>query len=1175
MKKYGVSMENRLVCSCEQIEGKLNGDGSEGSFLLSAINRETIKGCLNCTDPRLSCAPLDFEGTEVTIRYSFNEKWNPGTEEASGILHIVTDMGELELPYRFTAAGRTTESSMGEIRNLFHFANLARAAWEEAAGLFGKPEFERVLTHASGREHLLYRGLGTEKRNQWMEEFLLSIRKKTALTYRLDTEEVILENIEEDQKIEVLIRKKGWGDTLLALQKDGDFLELEKERLTDTDFMGNVAALPVYLRADRLHRGYNYGKITFTHAYGDVTLCFCIHQNQHHRMRIAIEKRRELKRLRAGLTELFVDFRLKKISSSVWKKETGVILERMRALDERSFLPKLFLAHYHISSQKLMEARWLLERLGKQIPEEKNPDIYAYYLYLTTLIDKDEEHYRKVCRKVEEWYYTETGNWEIAWLWMYLSRELHGNVQKKWNYLYELFAAGIASPVLYAEAVLLLNYQPTLLMELGEVELAILSFGQKKQVLTEEVKGVLQYLALREKESSPRLVKLLTAICETEPQPAMLQSLCSLLIKQDRREKKYFKWYEAAIQKELKITRLFEYYMMSMDRKVKIQLPKSVLLYFSYETDLSYPVAAYLYRYICENQESMEELYLAYAPRMERFVMKQLHAGKINQDLAWLYENLVVERLLTFDNARALEQLLYIAPFPEEDPEVSRLIVISAKLEEEAVFMRGQTENGIRIPGKNCLVLKENRQGHRFVLEEKDYPQPFLDTAFVVSGIREQLEEGFWLSLSLCEEEGGWQPMDRTNEPFFRFLAASEGIIPSEKRQIHEKLLDYYYEEDEMGRLDSLLETCDSDFVEEENRTKLIYYLVARGLYEKAWDFIRCYGPEQMDPKNLVRICNYMWEDKNCDTAVMLWFTETAFRKGKYSPRILEFLLEHYRGSSRQMEAVFRAAEAFEIDAYPICERLLEQILYSGVFPEETAQILKVYVEGGAASRLEAAILSRAGEEYLADRCEMDEYLIRDTVRLWKRGVRLAVPVALAYLKYYALHKEDREQAEEELIRIFFRQTVLKRGLMLPFILEYKNDPGMEILADKAWIFEKRAEGSQLILNYTRADGKGHRESYRREAMEELWPGVFGKDFALFHAEEMKYYVIEEQENKEQLIQSGLLRHTRDTDTGADSRFGRINRMAAGLALEDYERVEDLLEEFRKLQYLTERVFHL
>ena len=52
---------------------------------------------------------------------------------------------------------------------------------------------------------------------------------------------------------------------------------------------------------------------------------------------------------------------------------------------------------------------------------------------------------------------------------------------------------------------------------------------------------------------------------------------------------------------------------------------------FSYQSDLDSEHAAYLYSYVQKNKTKDPQLYAVYSERMERFVIDQLKAGRIQQ----------------------------------------------------------------------------------------------------------------------------------------------------------------------------------------------------------------------------------------------------------------------------------------------------------------------------------------------------------------------------------------------------------------------------------------------------------------------------------------------------------------------------------------------------------------
>lgn len=83
-------------------------------------------------------------------------------------------------------------SSIGAIRNLFHFANLAKSNWKEAVRLFYDPEFLRLFQGNDAHFYDSYRILSTYEGNeQNVEEFLICINKKQQLEFLTEEKELV------------------------------------------------------------------------------------------------------------------------------------------------------------------------------------------------------------------------------------------------------------------------------------------------------------------------------------------------------------------------------------------------------------------------------------------------------------------------------------------------------------------------------------------------------------------------------------------------------------------------------------------------------------------------------------------------------------------------------------------------------------------------------------------------------------------------------------------------------------------------------------------------------------------------------------------------------------------------------------------------------------------------
>ena len=290
---------------------------------------------------------------------------------------------------------------------------------------------------------------------------------------------------------------------------------------------------------------------------------------------------------------------------------------------------------------------------------------------------------------------------------------------------------------------------------------------------------------------------------------------------------------------------------------------------------------------------------------------------------------------------------------------------------------------------------------------------------------------------------------------------------------------------------------------------------------------------------------------------------------------MLQYLIAHYEGNSKSLRDIFKAASNFELDVYALSERLLMQILFTKAYIGDETEIFKAYVAGGPNTNVEAAFLTYRAVEYMRDDRIISPYIILDIGRVHKRGYQLPLVTNLAYLRYFAENKNERSEAEENVIRDFLQETVIEREMMLPFIQEYLNVPGMESLADKTILSYKTAPKSRVMIHYIKNGEEEQSQGYQKEEMKEVYFGVYVKDFVLFYGEQLQYYITEEQENQEQLTESGILQREENRENGMESRYQMINEMTIAKNLGDYSSTRQMLEEYWKTEFVVDKVFHL
>ena len=141
-----------LDFSCEKIELSIQkGEQYEGTFRIHAAAGIYTEGTVHSSDWRVECLTQEFTGTEEEILFRVHGGRLEEGDVVKGVFDVVSNQGEYYLPFVVNVEYRMPESSIGSIKNLFHFANLAKSNWREAVKLFYSPEFARIFSGSDAR----------------------------------------------------------------------------------------------------------------------------------------------------------------------------------------------------------------------------------------------------------------------------------------------------------------------------------------------------------------------------------------------------------------------------------------------------------------------------------------------------------------------------------------------------------------------------------------------------------------------------------------------------------------------------------------------------------------------------------------------------------------------------------------------------------------------------------------------------------------------------------------------------------------------------------------------------------------------------------------------------------------------------------------------------------------
>lgn len=1180
MEKYAEGVFDydtpKLDFSIAKIEESMpTGELCEGTFVLTSESGEEFTANIYTSDMRLVCRNDYVEGNEATIHYVFDSTGLEPGDVVKGDIRVVSSAGEYYLPFVFSITYGIVASSLGNVRNLFHFANQAQTNWEEAVALFYSPSFIQVFGGNDRIHYDKFRGYSNISGNaQSVDDFIVSVNKKRPIVYSVDKSTYEYNDVSDTVRCEILLRKSTWGNVDVEISVDSTFIRLEKDRLGSGDFLGNSHNLVFYILGDNLHEGRNFARITIKSAYQEVPITIIAR----HRARVNAKRieRREKRNLTARLMRKYIEFRMKKTNVNTWVRESMKIVERLNALDDKNPVSRLFQVQLLTVQRRENEAGWILEHVENEMHiDEASLECKAYFLYLKTLISRDDTFIDETAQEVANMYEAKPESFEILWTLLYLDEELASNATKKIGMIEKLFGDGCVSPILYVEAYNFFVANPEKLSKLSEFEIQIIMFALKQGVINQDIFRQFVYLASKQRTYSDMLYKLLCLAYEVTENDELVDIICSLLIKGNISGTKYFKWFDKAIKLQLRITKLYEYYMYSIPLDYEGAIPKSVLMYFGYRNDMNYRRIAFMYANLIAHRRENAETYENYREHMQIFAIEQIAHEHIDANLALIYENTLQVEMIRPEMAPHLAKILFAHEVKVEDPEVKNIVLIQEEFEGEMIF---PVENGYAYPtiySGNYTLFTEDAYSRRRMISQEGV-RKLLNEAVYIQAIRYYVSDNVYFAMYLCEGKKHYVSVDETNVDFSRSLAESNLVSEYYKRDIRMALIHYYYDNDQITTLDDFLMHLDTKVLGAKDRADVIKFMARRGMFEEAYQIISIYGPEEVSPKVCVRICNHMIEKKDQLPDVMLIkLCYYAFVNGKYDEVTLKYLVENYSGLTKELRNIWRAAVEFDVDTYQLMERLLIQMLYTHTTVGEKEEIFEMYCKSGASSRVKLAYLSYSAFEYFAKERLTDDKVFAHIVDLYRLGEPLNDALKLALLKYYAEEEHNHTEKIRDMLKEFL-VDFMHRNTYFKFFSYYSNlVPEISDYMDKTIIEYRTNPNYKVTLHYILEGGMEEDDDYHTEEMRNMFGGVFSREFILFFGENLQYYITEVQGGKEVFTASDSVSISDTSDSKVESRYTMLNDMVVSKTVQDEDTLMEIMKDYVEADAFTNKIFKL
>lgn len=968
------------------------GEVYRGSFLIKSYNDSKIRGIVYPSSFRVHFKDQGFEGNPSRIEFTYDGRGlKPGHVE-QGKFTVVCTGGEYELSFTAIIEKPYVMTSYGKVQSTDDFRKLAIKDFSEAGRLFRSRDFYEILKYENERIFYLYDNMRKwSLGDQAMEEFLVGIKQKECIFLTLQGEGMLFEDVKESTKGTIPIMKNTWGFMPIHIETEGRFLKVNRPDITTEDFVGNNYEVEYLVRPERLHSGRNYGAIRFVTPYETLTYEVEVLQNLEYD-----ENHHVPELLYAQALKEYVGYMGGRIELDDWVESATEKVVAIRKIETQSEMYQLLQAHIYVIGKKMEEAKWILENYNyNRFAIGKDPITNCYYLYLTALVRGKGTHTDRVLDEIGKTYMRHQDSWFLLYMLLHLDNR-YRNPYKKLEVLEQQFEFEIHGVLFYLEAYLCYKEKPTLLKKLGRFEIQVLNFASKYRLMTKELALYVANFASQQKTYSEPLFRILERIYETYDEPMILNTICTLLIKGNKTENKYFMWYQKAVKAKLKIAKLYEYYMLTLDtERMRGTLPRAIFLYFMHGNSLDYKKAAFLYANLLTYEEGGEEMFLEYREQMFSFTMDQLLKRHITEPLRILYKRFCTEEEMSPEHMEAMRDICHAYMVSTKVPNMKCVLVIESDGSVKQKVPYNEDEGAIiYLYDKESRIVWESIEGRHYTDSiPYETKRLFYEPRF----------------LEMCKKYGAslgrWKETDEKEEPTFENLQI-KGID--------------FFEEQEVFRLCSR-RIREDNYAEDEFLTYLCFELFRRQQYDKV---------------TLLYLANYFCGATSDMEALWKVLKDYGIPSHKVSERIItqmlfsedmfeeEKIFEDYYLSDNVYFRLKQAYLAYTARQYVLWGRELNRCVFDIIAnecekKEELPDICKVALLSYFSDRYYSADMASVLHMVLREMCEkqivLPFYLKYKSA--WLREVQLHDRCMISYQAapgskvkiYYKIRKSGRE----------------------------------------------------------------------------------------------------------------------------------------------------------------------
>ncbi len=1139
----------------------------ESYIEMKSLNDVRLRGMVYSSNPYVIIENPEFDDFSVKIRFKTVHTGFRTGDELKGEFHIIANQYTHTLPFSISFHQKYPEIRDRKISNLKDFCGLAKENYSEALQLFSSDKMDMILKNEPLENQLLYRGFKSAPISpSHLEEFLVGVNQKDRCFIEVDEKRLEFYNVKENLKESIHITKNTWGYVEFVAGCDADFITIEKGRLNSDFFLGNNLELNFYIHKERLHAGKNEAKITIegTDIKKEVlVVCSTGEKNSEINSSVLAEKRDLF-----TLSSLYVDYRLKKMTTGDWANQSIEILDRMIELYPGRYMYSLQKAQALIVNKQRQDALWLISDLKRDIEDKKSTE-WAYLLYLCTLIEQENNYVNKLTEEIENIFRLHPDDVRIFWFLSFLREEYLKDSRRKLSAIKQWVDAGCHSPYLYIEAYQIYMQDPFLLTSLNDFSLKILNWAAKRGQISVNLTVQFEKLLPEETAFDRRVFLLAQRIYKRYPEKDLLFSIVSYLLKNQMLGKEYFEWYSLAVEKDLKLTGLFEAYMISLPISHGEELPSIVSMFFRFENHLPMEKKAYIYANVIQYKNNNFHLYEQYLPQIQRFALEQMHFGHMNDDLAICYQDMIDSGLLDEEIAKDLSKLVFMKRFVCLRNDIRRIVVFEEMFAKPRIVPVLNNIAYFSAITDNFVVLLETLDG-KYILDKQGY---YLDNLLNVDYSLGKLNylSGFAMYYFLHEFDGYENADDIPQQKLGKikdFLYDDEISLVYKRKKLPliSSILKEHGKEDLLVKY--LVDYKEYRNLDSNTAAEIIDLLIVADDYMTAYEMMGIYNGLLVPGKSLLRLCNHMVDEIGEQAEdYLISLLAYLMRQYLFSDETIEYLCNYYVGPIKDMVGLWKLSDARGLSTRGLEERILTLMLYSEDFSVSSEEIFDSYLRKKVSPMIVEAYLTYFSRRFLLDNENVPDTIFKRILYMYDGSRPLNESMRYALLKYLCQKNmlDDREYAS---LDVLLRECISKniyfaffRRMNESLLIKYH-------IYDKSFIEFHGPKKANLTITYRINDGEE-----QSERLIEMYEGIYVKQFVFFFGDAVSY-VISDYETDE-ILKEDTLSYQELVEREKQSRYGMLNRLKSDFIYNNQQELIKDLKYYQGMDVTTKHLFHI